>query len=125
LRLPWKTRDKKRIASFWTTEVQVPRRELFQESEVEERQSSQIFSERSSSGNSTEETTTGKEYGLNLQTKLRQARAAMVAEYAFKQRLERIEWEEAVLKPTMERLALEAAETLQIPEFIIHEDYEN
>ena len=50
----------------------------------------------------------------------------MVAEFAFKQRLERIDWEEITLKPTMERLALEAGETLSIPEFIIeYEDQTN
>ena len=60
-----------------------------------------------------------------IQTKLRQARAAMVAEFAFKQRLERIQWEEETLKPALELLALEAAETLSIPEFLIHEDYQD
>jgi hypothetical protein len=40
-------------------------------------------------------------------TALRQARAALTAEFQFKQRLERIEWEESVLKPELERLAFE------------------
>jgi hypothetical protein len=40
-------------------------------------------------------------------TALRQARAALTAEFQFKQRLERIEWEESVMKPELERLALE------------------
>lgn len=38
---------------------------------------------------------------------LRQARAALVAEFQFKQRMERIEWEETTMKPELERLALE------------------
>lgn len=38
---------------------------------------------------------------------LRQARAAKVAEFAFKQRLERIEWEENVLLPYLEDLKLQ------------------
>jgi hypothetical protein len=56
---------------------------------------------------------------VNVTTKLRQARALMVAEFAFKQRLERIEWEEEVMKPALEKLALEAGENLEIPEFIV------
>lgn len=40
-------------------------------------------------------------------TALRQARAAKVAEFAFKQRLERIEWEENVLLPYLEDLKLQ------------------
>lgn len=40
-------------------------------------------------------------------TALRQARAAKVAEFSFKQRLERIEWEESVLLPYLEDLKLQ------------------
>ena len=40
-------------------------------------------------------------------TALRQARAAKVAEFTFKQRLERIEWEENELLPYLEELKLE------------------
>jgi hypothetical protein len=59
---------------------------------------------------------------LNLQTKLRQYRAARVAQFALKQRLERIEWEDDVLKPELEQLALDAGESLSIPEYIITDD---
>lgn len=40
-------------------------------------------------------------------TALRKARAARVAEFMFRQRLERIEWEENFLKPYLEDLALQ------------------
>jgi hypothetical protein len=53
---------------------------------------------------------------------LRQARAAMVSEFQLKQRLERIRWEEEVMKPELQRLAHESGENLEIPEFIVHED---
>jgi hypothetical protein len=63
---------------------------------------------------------------LNLQTKLRQYRAARVAQFALKQRLERIEWEDDVLKPELEQLALDAGESLSIPEYVIdNEDQTN
>ena len=58
---------------------------------------------------------------LNVTTALRQARAALVAEFAFKQRLERIAWEEEVLKPELSRLA-KATTQGEIPQFTIHED---
>ena len=55
-------------------------------------------------------------------TALRQARAALVAEFAFKQRLERIAWEEEVLKPELARLA-SATTQGEIPQFVIeHEE---
>jgi hypothetical protein len=61
---------------------------------------------------------------VNINTRLRQARALMVAQFAFQQRLDRIAWEEETLKPALERLALEAGENLEIPEFVItHEDH--
>lgn len=61
---------------------------------------------------------------VNIKTRLRQARAVLVAQYAIEERLKRIEWEESVLHPTLERLALEAGETLSIPEFVIeHADH--
>ena len=53
---------------------------------------------------------------------LRQARAALTAEFAFKQRLERIRWEEEVMKPELERLAIAAGQNLEIPEFVIESD---
>ena len=53
---------------------------------------------------------------------MRQARAAMVAEFAFKQRLERLQWEEEVLNPELERLAIAAGQNLEIPEFVIESD---
>jgi hypothetical protein len=63
---------------------------------------------------------------LNLQTKLRQYRAARVAQFALKQRLERIEWEDDVLKPELEQLALDAGESLSIPEYVIdNEDHQD
>lgn len=37
---------------------------------------------------------------------IRQARAAMVAERAFQERLDRIRWEEEVLNPELERLKM-------------------
>jgi hypothetical protein len=37
--------------------------------------------------------------------------------------LERIEWEETVLKPELEQIAMEAGSNLSIPEFVVdHED---
>lgn len=60
---------------------------------------------------------------INVTTKLRQYRALLVAEFAFKQRCERIEFEETVLKPALEKLALEIGDNLEIPEFIIHENH--
>jgi hypothetical protein len=63
---------------------------------------------------------------LNIQAELRKHRAAKVAQFALIQRLERIEWEETVLKPELERIALEAVSNLSIPEFIIeHDDQTN
>lgn len=56
---------------------------------------------------------------MELSTALRQARAAMVAEYAFKQRLERIQWEDEVMKPALNKLAMDAGERMEIPQFVI------
>ena len=56
---------------------------------------------------------------MNVKTRLRQARAVLVAQYAIEERLRRIQWEEEVLNPTLEQLALNAGDNLQIPEFII------
>lgn len=56
---------------------------------------------------------------------LRHARAALVAEFSFKQRLERIQWEEEVMKPELERLAIAAGQNLEIPEFSIIETDED
>lgn len=61
---------------------------------------------------------------VNIKTRLRQARAVLVAQYAIEERLRRIQWEEEVLNPTLEQLALNAGDNLQIPEFIIeHADH--
>lgn len=54
----------------------------------------------------------------DIKTALRQLRAVRVAEFQLKQRLERIEWEEDVLKPELEQAALDAGVTLEIPEFV-------
>jgi hypothetical protein len=63
---------------------------------------------------------------LNIQTELRKHRAAKVAQFALIQRLERIEWEETVLKPELEQIAMEAGSNLSIPEFVVdHEDQDN
>jgi hypothetical protein len=59
---------------------------------------------------------------MSAKKSLRQYRAQKVAEFQFKQRLERIEWEEEVLKPDLERAALEMGTTLEIPQYIVHED---
>lgn len=56
---------------------------------------------------------------VNIKTRLRQARAVMVAQRAIEERLARIEWEEGVLLPTLEKLALEAGDNLEIPQFVI------
>ena len=53
----------------------------------------------------------------SLKIALRQARAEKVAEFALKQRMEKIEWEETVLKPHLEREAQRIGETLEIPVF--------
>lgn len=44
------------------------------------------------------------------------------AEYRLKQRLEAIDWEYDVLLPEVEQLTISAAETLELPEFIVEED---
>ncbi len=44
------------------------------------------------------------------------------AEYRLKQRLEAIDWEFDVLLPEVEQLTIAAAETLELPEFIVEED---
>ena len=45
----------------------------------------------------------------DIKTALRQARAAMVAEFTLRQKFERIEWEESVLNPKLEELKQEIA----------------
>lgn len=52
---------------------------------------------------------------VNVKTALRQARAAKVAEFAFKQRLERIEWEEEFLNPYLDELKEQIALEGTIP----------
>lgn len=52
---------------------------------------------------------------VDVKIALRQARAAKVAEFAFKQRMERIEWEENYLLPYLEELKTQIALEGQIP----------
>lgn len=52
---------------------------------------------------------------IEVKVALRQARAAKVAEFAFQQRLERIEWEENVLLPYLEELKQQIALNGEIP----------
>jgi hypothetical protein len=59
---------------------------------------------------------------LNRNTALRQKRAQLVAEYTFQERLRRIEWEEEVMKPELEKLAMEMSETLEIPQFLFEKE---
>ena len=56
---------------------------------------------------------------------LRQARAAKVAEFAFRQRLERIEWEENVLLPYLEGLKETIALEGTIPVFELENPTDN
>lgn len=53
---------------------------------------------------------------------LRQARAAKVAEFSFQQRLDRIEWEEAVLYPYLKELEEKLALEGTIPVFELNAD---
>ena len=61
---------------------------------------------------------------LNRRTAIRQKRAQLVAEFAFKQRLERIAWEDEVMTPELQRLEMEMTETLEIPQFLFEEEDE-
>lgn len=57
---------------------------------------------------------------------LRQARAAKVAEFNFQQRMEKIEWEETVLKPHLEEVARQLALEGTIPVFeLTNEDQDD
>ncbi len=55
-------------------------------------------------------------------TALRKARAALVAQYSFQQRLQRIEWEDTVMKPELERLSAQIGLSGEIPIFEIEAD---
>jgi hypothetical protein len=55
----------------------------------------------------------------DLKTSLRQYRAAMVAEFALKQRFERIEWEQSVLLPELARIEKEAISANTIPQISV------
>ena len=58
----------------------------------------------------------------SLRTSLRQARASMVAEFQLQQRMEKIKWEEEILKPELERLEREAVNGSVTHFTIEHED---
>jgi len=57
---------------------------------------------------------------MDLKTTLRQVRAAMVAEFALKQRFERIEWEENVMHPELARIEREAVTSHELPEITVN-----
>lgn len=61
----------------------------------------------------------------HFKTQKRKARAVMTAEFALRQRLKRIEWEENVMLPELEKLSLQASQTMEIPEFIVEDDTPN
>jgi hypothetical protein len=50
---------------------------------------------------------------------IRQKRAALVAEFQFRQRMDKIRWEEEVLKPELEKLREQITISGTIPEFLI------
>ena len=53
----------------------------------------------------------------DVKTALRKFRASEVAEFSLRQRLEKIEWEETVLKPKLAQEALRIGATDQVPVF--------
>lgn len=68
-------------------------------------------------------TSSDERRNLSLTLTLKQVRAVEVAKKRLEQRLEFLRWEQEHLQPLLERVALEAAENLQLPEFtLVHED---
>lgn len=65
----------------------------------------------------------GNNLSQEVKIALRQARAAKVAEFNFQQRMDKIEWEETVLKPYLEELAQRVALNGEIP--VIELDHED
>ena len=59
---------------------------------------------------------------VDVKIALRKARAAKVAEFMFKQRLERIEWEETMLIPYLKELEQQIALEGVIPVIEAYED---
>lgn len=53
---------------------------------------------------------------------MRKLRAVRSAEFSLKQRLERIDFEEDILKPELEQAALDAGSMLSIPETIVEDE---
>ena len=49
---------------------------------------------------------------------VKQLRAVMVAEFQLKQRLERLEWEETILYPALEKAKLDPVENFSITEYV-------
>jgi hypothetical protein len=59
---------------------------------------------------------------LNIKLRLQEARAVMMAEFALKQRIERLRFVDEVVNPKLNQIAMEAGSHLEIPEYSIYED---
>jgi hypothetical protein len=62
---------------------------------------------------------------LNIKLRLQEARAVMMAEFALKQKIERLRFVDEIVNPKLEQIAVEAGSHLEIPEYSIYENQDD